>query len=272
MALSRRIAGWWVGVAWVALLTFPLHAPTLQAQERFVSPLVRAATEPTVHPATVVVHPERGLIPPGLLRYGIPERARPLAAPYAAAGVALLAADPYVLRALRLDSLYLREVGTSAHEAHLAFRAFSRLGDPEVVALLLGALYAAGASRERNAARVGGVAYFNALALTAAGKFLTGKERPRASGGRVRYHGPGLRHTAFPSGHASGTAALAHVLGHYYPDARLAWYGLSGLTGVSRVALAEHWPSDVWWGWGAGVVGAEGALGERERIERWRPW
>jgi membrane-associated phospholipid phosphatase len=212
------------------------------------------------------------LLPPGLLRYRIPEQARPFAMPYAAVGTALLVADERVLRAFKLDSLYIREDGTAAHQAHLVYRSFSRLGDPPVVAAVLLGLYAVGGTRERNAARVGGVAYANTLVLTVAGKYLTGKERPYVSGGRLRYHGPNRHYASFPSGHSSGTASVAHVLAHYYPDARVLWYGLSGATGIARIGLARHWPSDVWWGWGVGMVGADGALLERERIERWRPW
>jgi undecaprenyl-diphosphatase len=223
-------------------------------------------------PADVVVDGERRLLPPGLLRYRIPEQARPFAVPYALVGAGLLVADERVLRTFKLDSLYLREDGTAAHQAHLVFRTVTHLGDPPVVAAVLAGLYALGGSRERDAAKVGAVAYGNAIALTFTVKTLTGKERPYVSRGQLRYHGPSFRYHSFPSGHASGPASVAHVMAHYYPDARLLWYGLSGVVGASRIALARHWPSDVWWGWGVGVAGAEGALRERERIEAWRPW
>jgi membrane-associated phospholipid phosphatase len=235
-------------------------------------PPLRPAAAAASRPLDVVGPAPRGPIPPGLLRYAIPEGARPYAVPYALVGTALLVADEAVLRTLKLDSLYIREDGGAAHQAHLVFRAFSRIGDPPVMAAALAGLYLVGGSRERNAARVGGVAYGNALVLTGVGKYLTGKERPYVSGGRVRYHGPNREFASFPSGHASGTASVAHVLAHYYPDARAAWYGTTAMVGVSRIALARHWPSDVWWGWATGVAAGEGALGARERIEPWRPW
>jgi len=250
---------------WAAVAPLPVELPPL----RDLAP-PRPAALPGVSPAED--GRERGVFPPGLLHYRIPERGKPFVVPYAAVGTALLIADPHVLRAFKLDSLYIREEGTATHQAHLAFRAFSRLGDLETVAVLLGGLYLLGGSHERDAARVGGVAYANALALTALGKYLVGKERPHASAGELRFHGPGRHHTSFPSAHSSGTASVAHVLAHYYPDGSSLWYGLSGVAGVSRIAMARHWPSDVWWGWGVGVLGAEGALGQRERIERWWPW
>jgi membrane-associated phospholipid phosphatase len=235
-------------------------------------PALLPSLAPPAADVAVLVERERRLVPPGLLRYRVPEAARPYVLPYVAFGAGLLIADEYVLRTLKLDSLYIREDGSAAHQAHLVFRAFSHLGDPPVMAALLAGLYVLGGTHERNAARVGGVAYANAISLTAVGKFLTGKERPYVSGGRLRYHGPNPRYASFPSGHSSGTSSVAHVLAHYYPDARLLWYGLGGMAGVSRIGLARHWPSDVWWGWGVGVVGAEGALRERERIEAWRPF
>jgi membrane-associated phospholipid phosphatase len=251
------------------LLPVRVEVPTAAAGPRL--PLLLLAPAEAATPD--LAPPERRLLPPGLLRYRIPEAARPLAIPYAAVGATLLVADPYMLRTLKLDSLFIREDGTETdHRAYGVFRAFSHLGDLEVLAGLLAGLYVLGGSRERDAARVGGVAYGNALMLTAAGKYLIGKERPYVSGGRLRYHGPNRRHTSFPSAHSSGTASVAHVLAHYYPDGRVLWYGLSGMAGISRIALARHWPSDVWWGWGVGITAAEGALGERERIERWQPW
>jgi membrane-associated phospholipid phosphatase len=261
--LLLRTGPAWSSAAPAVLAPGPVSAGT---------PALDWAVRPTLADVRAEANEPRGLIPPGLLRYRVPDDARPFAIPYAVVGVTLLAADPYVLRALKLDSLYIRDDGSPPHHAHIIYRTFSHLGDPPAVAAMLAGLYALGGSRERDAARVGGVAYFNAISLTAVGKYLTGKERPYVSGGRLRYHGPNRRYASFPSGHSSGTSSVAHVLAHYYPDTRLLWYGLSGMAGISRIGLARHWPSDVWWGWGVGVLGAEGALRERERIEAWRPW
>jgi membrane-associated phospholipid phosphatase len=252
-----------------ALLAVPLSPP-----DGWLPPLPLAVPAATgeADRSRLELGIERRLLPPGLLRYRVPEGARSYVLPYAAVGTVLLFVDEPVLRTLKLDSLFLRQDGTAAAQAHVVFRSFSRLGDPPVVALLLAGLYAFGGSHERDAARVGGVAYANAITMTMAGKFLIGKERPYVSGGRIRYHGPNPRHASIPSGHSSGTAAVAHVLAHFYPDEQVLWYGLSGMTGISRIALARHWPSDVWWGWGVGLLGADGALRERQRIERWRPW
>jgi membrane-associated phospholipid phosphatase len=263
-------------VRWTILLAALLGTAAPAVTQESVPAIYGATTvqpwSDASSPDLALPGPERQLVPPGLLRYSLPAPARDWAIPYATFGAGLLLADEPLLRVLKLDSLYLREDGGPARQAHWIFRGFSSLGDPPVVAVGLAALYALGGSRERNAARVGAVAYGNTLALTLTVKTLTGKERPYVSGGQLRYHGPHLRFQSFPSGHAAGTSSVAHVLAHYYPDGRVLWYGLSGMAGVSRIALARHWPSDVWWGWGTGVVGAEGALGERARIENWTPW
>jgi len=230
------------------------------------TPRLSAGAEERVDVAIPV---RRGPVPPGLLRFEIPDRARPYAGPYAVGGIVLLATDPMVMRALGgADG----EPPIRGGPLRPFARAVSRAGDLGTVATGLAGLYFLAGERERDAARVAGVAYVNALAVTAAGKFLLGKERPATSGGELRYHGPGYGHTSFPSAHASGSAAIARVMADYYPDGRVVFYGLSTLTGASRVALGRHWPSDVWWGWAAGLVAGEGALAERERIENWNPW
>jgi membrane-associated phospholipid phosphatase len=249
---------------WLALLVAGVPVAAQQVQV--------PSWPPSASPDVARVETERGLVPPGLLRYGIPEPATPFVVPYVAVGAVLLVADPYLLRTFKLDWPSHRGEVPPDRQARAAWRAFSHLGDLETVVLGLVGLYALGGSRERNAARVGAVAYGNALSLSAVGKYLIGKERPEGDGGRLRYHGPNRRHASFPSAHASGTASMARVLAHYYPDARPLWYGLSGMAGVSRVGLGRHWPSDVWWGWGVGIISAEGPLRERERIEAWRPW
>lgn len=59
---------------------------------------------------------------------------------------------------------------------------------------------------------------------------------------------------AFPSGHATGAFALATALSLQYPRLAWVWWPLAFGIGLSRVALGEHWPSDVWAGGLLGVA------------------
>ncbi len=266
--LRRVQQGWIFTLLSVCGLLFSHPAPAQQPSPSTRSVVFPSAAWSIAPPAAAV---ERGLIPPGALHYAVPGDAPLYLVPSLAVGTVLLLTDEYTIRAFRIEPL-LADRGRGNVKPAPLIRIFSAVGDPPRVVLALVSLYAIGRTPERNFAKVAGLAYANAVTLTAAGKFLSGKERPFVSGGEVRYHGPNLRHPSFPSGHASGTAALAHVLAHYRPEARVLWYALSGATGLARIGMAYHWPSDVWFGWGVGIVAAEGALRQRERIEEWRPW
>jgi undecaprenyl-diphosphatase len=213
--------------------------------------------------------PSRGVFPPGLLRYELPRDGRRVLGPYLAVGTVLLLTDQQTLRAFPVEPL-LDGAGREKAKPAPVYRALSRLGNPQTLGLTIFGLYALGGSSGRETAKVGGVALVNAAALTGVLKVLTGKERPHQSDGAVRYHGPGLRYASFPSGHASATAALAAVLARDHPGQRWLWYGLAGAVGVSRIGVAQHWPSDVWFGWGIGILAAEGALRQRDRMVTWR--
>ncbi len=68
---------------------------------------------------------------------------------------------------------------------------------------------------------------------------------------------------AFPSGHATNAAVVYMLLIMLVPQARHpAWQGLAAamilLTGLSRIMLGVHWPTDVIGGW---MLGASFALG-----------
>lgn len=71
--------------------------------------------------------------------------------------------------------------------------------------------------------------------LTSAIKILTGRERPNGKGRR-----------SFPSGHTSGSFAIASVLDELYGAyIGLPAYIIAGLVGVQRIHDNKHWLTDV---------------------------
>ena len=94
---------------------------------------------------------------------------------------------------------------------------------------------------------------------TGALKELTRRQRPRETTEELAdFSGPGavfydeggaptgLR--SFPSGHTSGTWALATVVAHQYPShgiVQLLAYGTAAAMGYSRMVVGAHWFSDV---------------------------
>ncbi|HEX3000167.1 MAG TPA: phosphatase PAP2 family protein [Armatimonadota bacterium] len=84
-------------------------------------------------------------------------------------------------------------------------------------------------------------------------KCLVGKERPAQSGGAIRYRGPRLSNSSFPSGHATCAFAVATVMAQEYPRYRYLFWGLATAVGAARIYSAAHFPSDVWAGAGLGI-------------------
>jgi PAP2 superfamily len=85
------------------------------------------------------------------------------------------------------------------------------------------------------------------------GKTLSGRERPLVEEGNGNFDflsdpNAGSSHHSFPSGHTISAWAMATVIATEYKDVK--WvpytcYTLATAVGVSRIALAKHWPSDV---------------------------
>jgi len=78
-------------------------------------------------------------------------------------------------------------------------------------------------------------------------KQLTNRPRPNECGEiPTIFHGPSLAdwNTSFPSGHATGSFALAVVMSAYYPRWRPLFYFLAVVISLARIQLDRHWFSD----------------------------
>jgi len=64
---------------------------------------------------------------------------------------------------------------------------------------------------------------------------------------------------SFPSGHTAAAFSLATVWAHERPRDRELVYALAVLTGLSRISLKQHWPSDVFWGAAIGIAAGNAA-------------
>jgi membrane-associated phospholipid phosphatase len=72
---------------------------------------------------------------------------------------------------------------------------------------------------------------------------------------------------SFPSGHASGSFALAAVTSHYYgAKAGVPLYALAALISLSRVTYGKHFPSDVVAGAAIGYISARAAILGTEHV------
>ena len=132
---------------------------------------------------------------------------------------------------------------------------FTRLGDTETGALLLGSTYLisrwTGNARMTRATSLSAEALLNAGIYSTLLKKLTRRTRPSIGGSGeffVNHPQAGQQVTSFPSGHAMGVFAVAAVFSSEYRHRRwVPWaaYGTAGLVAASRVGLGRHFPSDV---------------------------
>ena len=104
---------------------------------------------------------------------------------------------------------------------------------------------------------LGAEAILDSLAVSTAGKYALGRERPNEDAARGKFFAGG---TSFPSDHAAIAWSAASVLAHEYPGPLTEFlaYGTASAISASRVLGKEHFPSDVFVGSAMGwMIGRE---------------
>lgn len=72
--------------------------------------------------------------------------------------------------------------------------------------------------------------------------------------------------SSFPSGHATGSFAMATILANRYSRYRVVSYAAASIVGLSRIYLGRHYPSDVLAGALLGYVGSRLVLHFKDEI------
>ncbi|PIP85066.1 MAG: hypothetical protein CO113_04450 [Elusimicrobia bacterium CG_4_9_14_3_um_filter_62_55] len=139
---------------------------------------------------------------------------------------------------------------------HENYRDFTSFGDSYGRAVNLGfaqfGVYLTGVAFKNDSLREFGILTTHSALLSGAFavglKFATNSPRPDGSGG-------GRLSSSFPSGHATGTAALAGTVQRRYGTLKAAPFHLASLyTGLTRIVDNKHRPYEVIAGWGLGYA------------------
>ena len=136
-------------------------------------------------------------------------------------------------------------------------RRVSQVGAPYTLAAMAATMYfiskATGNEKAREVGFLGAEAIAHSQIVTLVLKSATQRERPldfnaNRSGGTAFWKGG----DSFPSGHASGSFALATVFAYEYgrehPWVPYVSYGLASVVTASRLSAQKHWASDVFVG------------------------
>ena len=179
------------------------------------------------------------------------------------------------------DDIYNFVNGTFSENQSNAISKYTNVFGEEYFILPSVALtYAIGAinkdSRLRNMSLAALQSFVYAEVASAGLKVLTCRERPTANSQQPTANsqswlGPfaTFESTAFPSGHAMRSFALATTVAGFYPDRK--WvgvlsYSLATMTSVGRVISKEHWTSDVIVGAAIGYFIGRGVVKFNEKI------
>jgi membrane-associated phospholipid phosphatase len=133
----------------------------------------------------------------------------------------------------------------------------SQIGAPYTLAGISAGMYlisrATGDKRARETGFLGAIAIAHSQIVTAGLKYATQRERPfqfkeNNSGGVAFFKGG----DSFPSGHSSGSFALATVFAYEYGSDHkwVPWvsYGVASTIAASRLSAEKHWVSDIFVG------------------------
>ncbi len=164
--------------------------------------------------------------------------------PFAGALAVTIPTDAQALRGINPNSSYVRIT-----------RGFSAAGYPYIALGGSAAGYLVGRATHnehlKETGALGSEAILNSILVVQALKLVTNRERPNQGNGQGRFWVHGFRDfphgTAFPSGHAAASWALAGVITGEYPDkplVKVLSYGLATMVSVSRVTGRKHYPSD----------------------------
>ncbi|MBW4622324.1 MAG: phosphatase PAP2 family protein [Cyanosarcina radialis HA8281-LM2] len=133
----------------------------------------------------------------------------------------------------------------------------TRLGNPEVVVIVVIATLVILWRRYRQEAKIFAIACLGALILNTELKLVFEKIRPQLWTAPISE-----RSYSFPSGHALGSLVLygfiAYLLATNYSQFSYLIYSLAGILiaaiGLSRLYLGVHWPTDIIAGYGVGFL------------------
>ena len=166
-----------------------------------------------------------------------------VAAPIVAAGVLLIALDPYTMAAYRA----IAPRGEWA--IRLAEACRISLALPVVVVFIAVYVLLIRGERWRRLAVLAGTMLSQALFIEVL-KRVFSRPRPLELADRVAFYGPQW-HAAFksfPGGHACAAVALATVLAALHPKGKWAFYAGALLVIWSRIHLNAHFVGDCWFG------------------------
>lgn len=135
----------------------------------------------------------------------------------------------------------------------------SLFGDGFFHAGAYAALYQFGGPREQQAAAQAFEGLFCVAAVSTLCKGVFTATRPTEEASARQWFTLRFGDNSFPSGHAMTAFCAAAILGDAYQAAWLA-YPLAGLVAYSRVYNQNHWPSDVIFGAGLGILIGQAVL------------